>query len=315
MNLLKNTFLSFASNRIGIENLIHISGQHIIFPFYHAVSDEYLPHISPLYKLKNIQSFREDIDFLLKHFQPISIEDLYLHIQGEKKITKPSFHLSFDDGLQEVHDIILPILEQKGIPATVFVNSAFVDNADLFYRYKASLIIDKNKSMKSKVLKIKYHERKLLNDLAQKLDIDFRDFLQKQQPYLTTEQLKTLQTKGFTIGAHSIDHPFYALLDEQEKIKQTLESCKYVKTNFSEKRSCFSFPFSGEGVNHSFFSKVHNSVDFTFGISGIDISKNGKHIERIWMESDAKNTKDYIQKAYLSNILKNAFNKTKTKRA
>ena len=329
MNFLKNTFLSFTSEWVCIQNLISISRQNIIFPFYHAIADECLPHITPLYKFKNIQSFKDDIDFLQKHFQAISIEDLCLHIQGEKIITKPSFHLSFDDGLREVYDIISPILYEKGIPATVFVNSAFVDNADLFYRYKAALVVDKlnrisinnqlkreiekllsevnlspKKSMQSEILKINYLQKEQIDKIASLLELDFFTFLQDKKPYLSRSELKTLQTKGFTIGGHSIDHPPYVLLDEETQVMQTLKSCEYVKNEFSEKRTCFSFPFSAQGVGNSFFSKVHDSVDITFGISGINSSHNGKHIERIWMESYANNTKDHIQKAYLSNILK-----------
>jgi hypothetical protein len=48
----------------------------------------------------------------------------------------------------------MPILRRKGVPATVFVNSDFVDNQDLFFRFKAALIIDKNKSIKFEILKI-----------------------------------------------------------------------------------------------------------------------------------------------------------------
>ncbi len=304
MGFLKNTLLPFTGNLIGIRELIRISGQNIIFPFYHAVSDEYLPHISPLYNVKNIQSFNEDLDFLQKHFQPIGMEDVYLHVRREKMITKPSFHLSFDDGLREVHDVVLPILIQKGIPATVFVNSDFVDNRDLFFRYKAALIIDKNKSIKSKVLKIKYPERELLDSLAQELDNDFRDFIQKQQPYLTTEQLRTLQKNSFSIGGHSENHPNYHLISEKEQIEQTVNSCVFVQEEFFEKNKYFAFPFSADGISNSFFETIYKDVDLTFGISGINTMYNGKHIDRIDMETYGKNAKQCVYRAYISNILK-----------
>ena len=336
MDFLKNAVLSFISNHLDTSNLIRISGQSIIFPFYHAVSDEKLPHISPLYKHKNVQSFQEDIDFLLAHFEPVSLNDFYLHLQGEKIITKPSFHLSFDDGLREVHDIILPILHRKGIPATVFINSAFVDNKDLFYRYKAALVVDRlnhisisrtlkqeiekllseinlpaNGTLQSGILKINYLQKEQIDKIASLLELDFLVFLQNKKPYLNSDELKGLQTKGFTIGGHSIDHPLYADLDEETQIVQTLKSCEYVKSNFSEKISCFSFPFSAQGIGDSFFSKISDSVDITFGISGINTSHKGKHIERIWMESYAENAKECIKKAYLVNILKNGLNKNK----
>ena len=304
MTFFKQHISPFLSSLIGLKQLINSAKIQLINIFYHTVSDEYLPHISPLYKFKNTKEFEQDLDFLLKHFQPVSVEDVLLHTQHKKRIEQPSFHLSFDDGLREIYEIVMPVLRRKGIPATVFVNSDFVDNRDLFFRNKAALIIDKNKSIKTEILKIKYPERKLLDDWAQKLNIDFCDFLQKQQPYLTSEQLKTLQKNGFTIGAHSENHPNYNLISEQEQIEQTVNSCAFVKQNFAMKRSFFAFPFSAKGVNESFFEQIYNNVDLTFGVSGIGNSYNGKHIDRIDMENYGKNAKHCIHRAYLTKILK-----------
>jgi len=300
----KQHILPVLSSLIGLNRLITCTKEPLVNVFYHTVSDEYLPHISPLYKFKNTKEFEQDIDFLLKHFQPISIDDVLLHARKEKRIEKPAFHLSFDDGLREVYEVAMPILCRKGVPATVFVNSDFVDNRDLFFRYKAALIADKNKLMKSEALKIKYPERNFLDDLAQTLYIDFRDFLQKQQPYLTTEQLKSLQKNDFTIGAHSENHPNYNLISEEEQIAQTLNSCAFVRQNFSMERAFFAFPFSAEGVNERFFETIYNDVDLTFDISGINTTHNGRHIARIDMESYGKSAKQCIHRAYLTKFLK-----------
>ena len=300
----KRHILPALSSLIGLNKLIALTKEPVINVFYHSVSDAYLPHISPLYKFKNTKEFEWDIDFLLKHFQPVDVNDILLYSRKEKHFEKPVFHLSFDDGLREIYDVVMPILLRKSVPATVFVNSDFVDNRDLFFRYKAALIADKNKLIKSDVLKIKYPERYFLDDLAQKMDIDFCDFLQKQQPYLTSEQLKILQKNGFTIGAHSESHPNYNLISEEEQIKQTLNSCAFVRENFAMERAFFAFPFSTEGVCENFFNRIYNDVDLTFGISGIGNSYNGKHIDRIDMETYGKNAKLCIHRAYLTKLLK-----------
>ncbi|GHT72927.1 hypothetical protein AGMMS50262_03060 [Bacteroidia bacterium] len=268
--------------------------------FYHTVSDEYLPHICPLYKPKTIREFEADLEFLLKHFRPVSMEEVRLHTTGEKRISRPAFHLSFDDGLREVYTVVLPILERKGIPATVFVNSAFVDNRDLFFRYKAALLA----GFMPEALKINYLNREKLDEVALNLGVDFNDFLQKQQPYLTTGELKTLQQKGFSIGSHSIDHPLYSLLSEEEQVRQTLQSCAYVQNTFAEKQAYFAFPFTEAGVSDGFFQKIFPAVDLTFGISGLRTAQNGRHLGRIDMETYGKNAKQSVYKAYIKGFLK-----------
>jgi len=63
-------------------------------------------------------------------------------LKNGQPLTRQSFFLSFDDGLREPLDIIAPILKQKGVPATFFVNTATLDNLEMLYRHKASLLVD-----------------------------------------------------------------------------------------------------------------------------------------------------------------------------
>ena len=284
--------------------MISLTNVQVVNVFYHVVSDNHLPYIAPLYKYRNTTAFEKDIDFLLKYFQPVSANDVFLHAKGEKKITKPSFHLSFDDGMREIYEVVLPVLKRKGIPATVFVNSVFVDNKDLFFRYKAALIAHKNPSLKKEVLKIKYTEREKLDSIAQNLGIDFEQFLKEKRPYLTTQEIKILQENGFTIGAHSIDHPNYNLIPRKEQIRQTLDSCWFVEDNFGEEKLFFSFPFGDMGVKESFFDVIYDNIDLTFSISGIRSSQNGKNIGRVAMEGDMKTGKDIIHRALMTKLIK-----------
>ena len=300
----KKNILTSCGKIIGIKNLINLTNMQIINVFYHVVSDNYLPHIAPLYKYRNSKEFENDIDFLLKYFQPISANDVFLHTKGEKLITKPSFHLSFDDGMSEVYEVALPVLKRKGVPATVFVNSAFVDNKDLFFRYKAALIAGKNPLLKNEVLKINFLESEKLDKIAQNLEIDFEDFLKEKKPYLTTEEIKKMQKNGFTIGAHSINHPNYYLISEEEQIRQTLESCRFVKENFDEKKLFFAFPFEDTGVRKSFFETIYKDVDLTFSTLGTSVTQNGKNIGRIAMEGEMKNGKNVIYRALTARLIK-----------
>ena len=133
--------LPSVSGIVPLETLKWITGRRTIFPFYHLVSDETVPHVKFLYPVRNTKEFNADLEFFLKHYKPVGIADILHCIKSDRPLPENSFLLTFDDGLREFHDIVTPILLRKGIPATCFLNSAFVDNRDLFYRYKASLLI------------------------------------------------------------------------------------------------------------------------------------------------------------------------------
>jgi len=229
------------SGIVPMEILKRITGKRTIFPFYHLVSDEEVPHVKFLYKPRNIKEFKADLEHFLKHYKPIGITDLLNAVKADQSLPENSFLLSFDDGLREFHDIVAPVLLQKGIPATCFLNSAFVDNRDLFYRYKASLLIGRLKDTGIQkelvrtwlrdhhlsenthdfgLLTISYSNRHLLDELATLLDYDFGDYLRKKQPYLDSGEIRSLISQGFSLGAHSIDHPEFRFLPESEQLCQ-----------------------------------------------------------------------------------------------
>jgi len=296
MSILRN-ILAYSAGKIPPKLLFNSVKPVIINPFYHTVSDEYLPHINPLYKTKNRVDFMKDIDFLSRYFEPAGADTVYFYALNKKLPCKNMFHLSFDDGLRGVYEIIFPLLYQKGIPATIFINTDFVDNKNLFYRHKIALLIDKInkkdpspaiKSEIKKLLTITYTQKEYIDKTATLLEVDFREFLENYRPYLTTEELSDMNKKGFTIGSHSIDHPRYSEIDETEQIRQTVESCKWIKETFQESHAYFSFPFSEEGVSNSFFESVNSQTDLTFGISGMRTRNQGKHTGRIDMEKRKK---------------------------
>jgi hypothetical protein len=47
-----------------------------LLPYHHTVSNEFLPHIKHLFDYKNVEQFSTDLDFLLKHYKPVTPSDI-----------------------------------------------------------------------------------------------------------------------------------------------------------------------------------------------------------------------------------------------
>lgn len=299
---------NFLSNKININTLIKHSGINVIMPFYHTVSNKHLAHIKHLYNYRNKTEFENELDFYLKHFSPISLSDL---INKNYKQNKTYFFLSFDDGLREVYDIIAPILLKKGIPATFFVNTSFIDNKILFNRFKASLVFDaylkKNKINNNAVNDIDIlnnkHSNTELDKLANMFNVDFDSYLKKQKPYLTTEQINTLLKQGFDIGSHSINHVKYNTLNLEEQITETTKSLEYLENNYGISNTAFSFPFTDFGVNLEFFNKIQNKLNISFGTAGIKMDNAPNNFQRIPIEEFSINAERIVKAEYLYFIL------------
>jgi peptidoglycan/xylan/chitin deacetylase (PgdA/CDA1 family) len=323
-----------------LQILRNITNRHFILPFYHAVADIAPVHLKHLYNVRSIKQFNNDINFLLKYYTPVSIEEVYLKLKENRKLPKNSFLLTFDDGLREFYTNVFPVLKEKNIPSVLFVNSVFVDNKEMFFRFKASILIEflqNNKEHKAvkeaeKVFnnimtsipdletftaKVQYPHRKVLDNLADFFNINFNEYLQTHKPYLSTIELKELQNNGVFIGAHSVDHPLFYLLNNNDRLQQTADSVNFIKNNFSQNISAFSFPFTDYGLNIDFFNRIYSTglVDITFGTAGIKKDAAKFNLQRIPVEDYKTDMKQILLHQYLYYLIKAPLFKNKIKRA
>ncbi len=277
-------------------------------PLYHTVSNQPLPHLKHLYPVKSEKEFEKDLDYLLKHFTFVDWEEFKRFREtkqtGEKKVAL----LTFDDGFSEFLHVVAPILERKGIYAVNFVNPAFVDQQDMLFRCKASLLAEKIQKEKIElkllqslsglqnagvqvisrhILKTGYKKRDLLDLLAESIGLNFNEYIQAQKPYLDLTQLQELRSRGFGIGAHSWDHPYYCELTVDEQLETTFQSLDFIKTNGFLK-DAFAFPFTDFGVSKSFFEQLYQNYPdvYSFGTAGIKTDSFTQNLQRIPLEHD-----------------------------
>lgn len=253
--------------------------------FYHHVANQKEVFHTHLYNAIGTKQFEKEIDTLLALF-------------GN------NLHLSFDDGLVSCYNTVKPILKQKGVQATFFINPDFINNKALFYRYKASILynhLNQNKTQldhlntvyKTNLLKwvyqVKFSDAWQLNQLAEKLEISWDAYLKNHKPYLTTDQVNSLIQDGHLIGAHSMNHaPFYELTQEQQ-LQQMADSVQWVKQQFNVNYGLFSFPFTDWKVSKKVILHLHKhlNVQQSFGCAGLKHDSIINHYQRIALDDYA----------------------------
>jgi len=320
-----------------IRILTKLSGVRLLLPYHHVVSDESLPHIEELYAYKNKNKFIKDLEWLLKNFEPIHPDNLEEIVFHKKLADKNYFLLSFDDGLREVYDVIAPILLEKGVPALFFANSDFIDNKNLFYRSKLSLVLSKAKynskladdlshsfgrnfssypKLREAILKTTYPNRVFADELGKIADINFDDFLTKNQPYLTSDQIKKLHGQGFVFGGHSIDHPHFKFLNIPEQCNQTIISTEFAKQLQQSQTSYFAFPHEDFPVKQDFFQKM-NQMESNYLFFGTQ-NQRWEEQNRVFHRFNAERPDEKIEAtaslALSFNIFLRLFNKQKVVR-
>lgn len=334
-----NTIFQKLHHIATLKQLLNLSGKNCILPFYHTVSSNKLPHIHNLYQYRSIEQFKEDIKFLCTNFTPVTVDELYEITLQNKKPKKPVFHLTFDDGLREIYTHVAPILTEAKVPATIFLNSAFVDNKTLFFRYKVSLIIDKinhsekrqslrkvaellqSKSIQKTILiqillSLNYYQVETIDAVAHLLSIDYDTFLKEQLPYLTTNQITELKNSGFTFGAHSIDHPLFSDITEKEQKRQVTTCFEALDNIIETDQHYFAFPFSDNGVSTDYLNWLHKQQGcrLSFGTAGVKDDTSLFNLQRIPMEKWNQSAKSIVKTELVAYLLKKLLGKNRISR-
>jgi len=326
--------------------LIRLSGERVYRPMYHTVAGDYpLPHVEHLYTPHPLERFVRDLDFLLRRFDPIGLDELPSALAGERRGRRPALLLTFDDGLREIHDVALPVLRAKGVPAAIFVNSAFVGNGGLFFRYLASALVARAEASapsaalsaelvgtlrgsgadagerqdtdwRRALLGVRYADRARLDVAAALLEFDVTAFLDAQRPFLTVEQLRHLRSEGFAIGAHSVDHPLYRELSLDEQIEQTSASCEYVRRTFAQSDCTFAFPFSDVGVSGAFFERVRDEsiASALFGGQGYRVERFPEVVQRHSMEGREGSVEQLVRADHAMSLARRATGRYRVER-
>lgn len=296
--------------------------------YYHIVSDADVPHVKHLYPFRGVEEFLRDLETFQRKFRFISLHDLLESLRLSRQLPSNSILLTFDDGFREVHDVIAPILLKKGIPATFFIITGCLDNRGMAHHNKISLLIEHlesrgtrapdreilailsgcgitAESVRRALLSIDYEKRDVIEEIAELLGYDFQNYLSETKPYLTSEQIRKLIKLGFTIGAHTIDHPCCSRLEIDQQLEQTRGSVLELRKRFSLNYGAFAFPHGDDKVlDHCFDEMFADSVDVSFGTGGILKNSRPGHIHRFSTENSGQPASQVLGRYYARSVCK-----------
>ena len=286
-----------------------LTRMELLLPRYHLVGEQEPAHVKGLSIFRGVEQFKTDIEFFLRSYVPVNLQDIVSHLDGSSQLPRRCFLPTFDDGFREIHDVVEPILTSEGIPAVFFLNPSVLDNNELLWDQKKSLLIStmaavedspqkgeslriltnagvKGQDLPSRIRSIPYCQRHLLDELGLVLACDFEAYVASVEPYLTSDQTRGLIRKGFAIGGHSVDHALYTELSVDEQLAQTRASVAHLSEHFQYECQSFAFPYRDTGVLPSFFEGLYGDgrIKVTFGSDGMHHHFHHRNLERFKME-------------------------------
>lgn len=180
--------------------------------------------------------------------------------------------LSMDDGYRDNHDVMMPLLERLGVPATVYLVSSLCDGGRLDWSHKYSWILrklsppelvaryqaasgDPLSQLRQRGGDLTYHFKRHLKyeaDPAQRdaaLDRIFRELGGDEAAVarallMDWDQARALQERGFELGCHTVGHPVLARLGRAEARREMALARERMEAELGAGRvRSFAYPF------------------------------------------------------------------------
>ena len=154
----------------------------------------------------HVEMFQRYCLFFAKYFEVIPLGTLVERINNGTQVGN-ELAITFDDGYRDNYEFAAPLLKAAGLPATFFVVSQFIGTECVPW-WDASLSV--------------------------------------RQPWMTWDQVRSLHSEGFEIGAHSRTHADLGEVCGEKAKEEILSSRLELEERLSAPVDLFAYPYGAK---------------------------------------------------------------------
>ena len=116
------------SGLLGLLESLDRNSERVRVVAYHRIAEPgEEPDLDPGLVSASPEDFRAQVELVARHYSPISLDDLVAAHRGERRLPPRPVLFTFDDGYRDFAEHAWPILKRAGVPAALFVPTAFPD--------------------------------------------------------------------------------------------------------------------------------------------------------------------------------------------
>ena len=272
--------------------------------FYHGIGNNDSPCLRYLNDEVPVENFEYHLEYLLENYTILSLSDALDSITKKPiPTTSPVCSISFDDGLSSVYDKAFPILKNKNIPATVFLNTSVIGNTGMTWLHLINYLLSEfgvNKiSSLFNLYKSKYltpapadeisiqdwykqyyeinHEKELLKKVLEHLNLSSAEIAEEQRIYLNWDEIYEMEEYDFTFCSHTQNHTPLARFADKYNLEKEIKGAYETLRQQGKNLDFISFPFGmkedyGEKAIECAFNAGHKYI-FEVGSGTNDLNR------------------------------------------
>jgi peptidoglycan/xylan/chitin deacetylase (PgdA/CDA1 family) len=255
---------------VGLINVLAVLPRQVLSVLcYHRVDvvaperfQGFVPNISA-----SPQCFERQIDYLLAHFTPVSIDQLVGWLRGACPLPPRPVLITFDDGYRDNGEVAWPILRRKQVPAIVFLATGHVGTCRPFlwdfaaYCFQTAGAVEADVPLIGVTHLATARDRREATDawvLASKsLASDARWHAAQQLAaalavappvdafsglYLSWDDVRRLASEGLDFGSHTHSHPILTKMPLPAARQEIVDSRDQIASALGRPPVAFAYP-------------------------------------------------------------------------
>jgi peptidoglycan/xylan/chitin deacetylase (PgdA/CDA1 family) len=204
----------------------------------------------------SVDVLAREIDYLATEFDIIPLH------RGIKELREGGprgrcVSLTFDDGDQSVAEYVEPLLRQRGLPATFFINSAYFDGNRSAWSWiladalragqKPTRPLEFTDELLEKARQLRHTKnRNFYNEVRKQVE-RLAPLIPSARPRLvSTDWLKSLDGQQLALGAHGHEHQRFSMMSAEWQQSDLLANMRFL-SQFHAFRPILALPFGREG--------------------------------------------------------------------
>ena len=253
---------------------------------FHRVNDDDDPFMPSL----PTAVFAAHMAHIARHYRVLTVEELAERLQ-EGRVPRNALALTFDDGYRDNLTHAAPILTRHGVRATFFLATGFISTAEIpwYDRLAQAFKLTTRSSIETpggaavslattaerlaalastlSHLKSRSDEeaRRTMDALLDTLGVtDSKAF---KNLMLSWDDVHALTGLGFSIGAHTVNHPILSRVSAQRAWTEILGSRTMIETALGHAPSAFAYPNGRAGDYTATVTSMVREAGFTCALT------------------------------------------------
>ena len=238
--------------------------------------------------------FQAQIEHVATYFVPVTCADVLAAIGGGRALPRRAIVITFDDGHADNYTHAFPVLRRLGVPATIFLSTAYIGEAGTFWfdnvantMFRAPRGSYRVPGLNGPLRLADVASRRLASDvtlrhLKELPDTQRRDVITSLNELLKTDldvndsamsgamswdQVREMASTGIEFGSHTVSHPVLTQLDDVALDRELVESRETIAAQIGRSVDIIAYPVGGPRAFDSRVIAAVQRAGYRLGLS------------------------------------------------